>query len=490
MEILSVEAMYAADKFAASHGTPSLILMENAGRAICDEIVRRWQPCAVLVMCGPGNNGGDGFVVARRLKELGWDVTVGLLGERESYKGDAADNAARWDGPCVPLIPEMLGDCDLVIDALFGAGLSRPLDGKAHRIVSDLRSRRVPVVAVDVPSGLSGDLGKPLSGLCVRATLTVTFFRKKPAHVLMPGRMICGDVVVADIGIPPAALTAAPQATFENAPELWKKSFPKLDPMGHKYSRGHAVVISGPVYTTGAARLAARGALRAGAGLVSVASPAEAAAINAAHLTAIMVKPFRDGAALKHMLLDKRYNAVAVGPGCGVNEETRALADIVLESGAAAVLDADALSVFRDNPAHLFRKLKTTAVLTPHTGEFERIFPGMLTGASSRIAAVRDAAALAGAVVLLKGPDTAVAAPDGRVAIATNAPPDLATAGAGDVLCGMITGLMAQGMPAFEAACAGVWLHGEAANAFGAGLIAEDLPEMLPDVLHRLRSDL
>ena len=488
-EILTVAESYAADKLAEAHGVPSLTLMENAGRAVADEIARRWQPCKVAVLCGPGNNGGDGFVVARLLQARGYDVRLSLLGERAGLKGDAAQMAAKWSGGAGPLSLSSLDGAALIVDALFGAGLSRPLEGIAREVVLSLNKSGVPVAAIDVPSGLQGDHGRPLDGAdgaCVRADLTVTFFRKKPAHVLMPGRARCGDVIVAGIGTPEGAIQSMKPQLFENGPDVWGAHFPWPQAEGNKYGRGYCVVVSGPAHATGAARLAARGALRAGAGLVSVASPMEAVAVNAAHLTAVMVKPFSGAKGLADLLKDTRINALAIGPGCGVGRATQELVAAVLASAAAAVLDADALTSFAQEPENLFRQLREPAVLTPHTGEFERIFPGLLTRSKDRIEAVRAAAAAAKCTVLLKGADTAIASPDGRAAVNTNAPPWLATAGSGDVLSGIIAGLLAQGMQSFEAACAGAWLHGEAANVYGPGMIAEDLPEALPAVLRKL----
>jgi len=488
-EIVTVAEMYAADRFAAEQGVPSLSLMEYAGRAVADEVLRlKPKPCPVAVLCGPGNNGGDGFVVARLLKARGWPVTVALLGERASLKGDAAVNAGRWDGDTVALSPEVLKGAEVVVDALYGAGLSRPLEGVARETVIALNNCAAEVVAVDVPSGLHGDLGRAMDGLCVAADVTVSFFRLKPALVLMPGRIACGHVELEQIGIPDAALEKIAPKIFVNGKRLWGRAYPKPDPLAHKYARGHAVVVSGPAQATGAARLAARGALRIGAGLVSVASPREAVEINAAHLTAIMVKPFDGTAGLAELLQDKRFNVVAIGPGAGVGDATKALVEIALSK--QCVLDADALTSFQDNPVALFQRLRPDTVLTPHEGEFERLFPGLLAKSSNRIEAARAAAAAAGCVVLLKGPDTAIAAPDGRVSVATNAPPWLATAGAGDVLTGFILGLLAQHMDPFLAASAAVWMHGLAATHFGPGLIAEDLPEQLPALLRRLYEEI
>jgi len=489
-EVLTVAEMYAADRYAGENGVPSQTLMENAGRAIAMEITRRWSAQPTLVLCGPGNNGGDGFVVARHLAERGWETRVGLLGERNRLKGDAAAMAARWAGEVLPLSHDLLGDVSVIVDAMFGAGLARPLEGVVRETARVLNASPITVVAVDVPSGVQGDLARPIDGpegVAVEADLTVTFFRKKPAHVLMPGRLGCGEVAVADIGILAGALETIRPRIFENTPALWGAGYPWPQPLAHKYVRGHALIVSGPAHATGAARLAARAALRAGAGLVSVASPLDAIAINAASLTAVMVKPFAGVAGLTDLLKDARFNAVVIGPGCGVGSATQEMVATVLASNAAVVLDADALTTFAAQPDVLFRQLRDPAVLTPHAGEFARVFPGVLERVPTRIEAAREAAAAGRCTVLLKGPDTVIAAPDGRIAVTTNAPSTLATAGAGDVLSGIIAGLLAQGMDSFSAAAAGAWLHGEAASRFGYGLIAEDLAEMLPAVLSSLR---
>lgn len=507
MQLLTTDEMARADKLAVAAGVPSLTLMENAGRAVADEAANMVPAGArVAVLCGPGNNGGDGFVAARLLSETGFAVQVGLLGSREALKGDAAAMAARWQGGVAAPEHIDLGATDLIVDALFGAGLTRPLEGVAAALVGRINASRRPILAVDVPSGLDGTTGASV-GPVVQATRTVTFFRKKPGHLLLPGRTLCNETVVADIGIPASVLADIGPRTIENGPGAWRAQFPRLAIDGHKYSRGHAVVVSGPAFHTGAARLGARGALRIGAGLVTVASPAGALLENAAHLTAIMLRPCADGRALSEMLSDMRKNAVLVGPGAGVGSETRAYVEAALASAAHVVLDADALTSFaeldgsaREAPRWgfgftsgkeqapgtldaLFAAVKARSaavVLTPHEGEFKRLFANA-TG--SKVDRARAAAARSGSVVLLKGPDTVIADPDGRAAINANAPPWLATAGSGDVLAGFVTGLLAQGMPAFEATCAAVWLHGECASYFGRGLIAEDLPEILPEVL-------
>jgi hydroxyethylthiazole kinase-like uncharacterized protein yjeF len=398
--------------------------------------------------------------------------------------------AKRWNRDISALSMEVLDGATVVIDALFGAGLTRPLQGVAAETIGAMNKSNTTVVAVDVPSGLHGDLGRGFDDTVVDADLTVTFFRKKPAHVLLPGKTKCGEVTVADIGIPEAALESIRPRAFENGPEQWGTDYPWPQLDGHKYARGHCVVVSGNAHATGAARLAARGALRIGAGLVSVASPLDAVAANAAHLTAIMVKPFEGTEGLSGLLSDKRFNAVVIGPGCGVGHETREKVKAVLASGPAAVLDADALTSFRDDPSALFRLLREPAVLTPHEGEFERIFPGLLANSHNKIEAACAAAALAKCTVLLKGPDTVIATPDGRAIVNGDAPPTLATAGSGDVLSGFIGGLMAQHLDSHEAAAAAAWLHGRAASRFGPGLISEDLPELLPAELSHLRNAL
>lgn len=472
-EILTTAQMAMADAFAVEHGVPSLTLMENAGRAVADCVTERFKPCPVTVLCGPGNNGGDGFVVARHLDEQGFTVRVA---HDADHKGDAGQMSARWKGARVALTPAALDGARLVVDGLFGAGLSRPLEGAPAQMVEALNG--LPVVAIDIPSGVSGDTGQPLGAVYVTAVLTVTFFRKKPGHLLLPGRALCGEIVVADIGI---RAQAADTQLQENTPSLWQFPWPRAQ--AHKYDRGHAVVVSGPAHATGAARLAARAALRVGAGLVSVASPPDALAVNAAHLTAIMLKPFEGADGLTRLLSDQRLNALVIGPGLGVGGETRALVDAALKSGAAIVLDADALTSFKDDPEALFNRLHDACVLTPHAGEFERLFPALLDASASRVDAARQASVRAGCVILLKGGDTVIADPSGKCAINANAPPSLATAGAGDVLAGLIAGLLAQRMNAFDAAACGAWLHGDAADRFGPGLIAEDLPEMVPEVL-------
>lgn len=490
LELLTADEMSRADRLAIASGIPGLTLMETAGRAVADEAQRMTDKgTRITVLCGPGNNGGDGFVAARLLQERGYQVAVALLGSREALKGDAAHMATAWNAPIAPMTVATPDSAGLVIDALFGAGLSRPLDGVAADVAARLAATGQPVLAVDIPSGVDGSTGE-IHGAAIQAHRTVTFFRRKPGHVLLPGRLRCGVTHLEDIGIDVSVLSSIGSRTFANAPELWIKHLPvpRLD--GHKYARGHAIVVSGPAWRTGAARLSARGALRTGAGLVTIASGTDALPINAAHLTAIMLREINDADALAAMLSDRRFNAVLIGPAAGVDDQTRKRTLAVLDSGASTVLDADALSVFADSRNTLIaaiRAYERPVVFTPHDGEFARLFPDLVD--LPKLERVRRAAAMTGAIVILKGADTVIAAPDGRAAINENAPPTLATAGSGDVLAGLTTGLLAQHMPAFEAACAAVWLHGASAAAFGPGLIAEDLPEMLPAVLADLMTD-
>ena len=477
--VFTIEQMTAADAGAIAAGVPGIRLMENAGEAVAVAIRARFAPLPVVVLAGPGNNGGDGFVVARRLREAGWQVRLALLGDRQRLRGDAATAAARWQGQVTPLAPAVIHGADLVIDALFGAGLSRPIEGVAKETIAALKGTRLPVVAIDVPSGVHGDTGAVL-GDAAPARLTVTFHRPKPGHFLLPGRDLVGELVVADIGIPDHVSAALDVRLWVNRPSLWSSRLPRRTSSSHKYAHGHALVLGGGPATSGAGRLAARAALRTGAGAVTVVCPEPALAVHAAHLTAVMVAPFSDDQSFAAQLQDPRRNGILLGPGAGVGEPLRRRVASALRARKACVLDADALTSFAERPADLFRMIQGPCIMTPHEGEFARIF----TLEGDKLTRARAAAAQSGAVVLLKGGDTVVTAPDGRAVIQASAPASLATAGSGDVLAGIALGLLVQGMPAFEAAAAAVWMHAAIARRFGRpGLIAEDLSELLPDVL-------
>lgn len=474
--LLTVAEMYRADAAAIRGGISGIELMENAGRAVVEAIAARWSPRPTLVLCGPGNNGGDGWVVARRLRGLGWSVRVLSLVPRERLTGDALTAARGWDGPIEAATPAALDGADLVVDAMFGAGLARPIDGVAGDLIRALDGREV--VAIDVPSGISGDTGA-ISGAAPRARVTVTFFRPKPGHLLLPGRLHVGELVVADIGIPASVLDEIRPALSINDAATIAVPRPAID--GHKFSRGHAVILGGG-RMTGASRLAARAAQRVGAGLVTILCPPEVHAIYAASCLSVMVETVEAVDDFAAAIADPRRNALLLGPGAGVGEATRRRVLAAADTGKPRVLDADALTVLKDDAALLGRATRGgNVVLTPHEGEFARLFD--LAG--SKLDRARRAAESTGAVIVLKGPDTVIAAPDGRAAIDRDAPPDLATAGSGDVLAGLIVGSLAQGLSPFDAARTGVWLHGAAAREVGPGLIAEDLAEALPRVLAR-----
>lgn len=511
-ELLTADEMKRADELVINSGVSSLALMEQAGLSVF-EVIREKYPSAknFLVLCGPGNNGGDGFVVARHLHSLGMTVEVMLFGAANKLSEDAAYMAHQWTHQCGKTIneltstdlekrlQEMQATPAVIVDALFGTGLARNIEGDIARSIDLINASEFYVVSVDVPSGMNATSGVIL-GSAVQADVTVTFFRRKIGHQLFPGRRLCWELEVKDIGIPDTTLREIKPNVFRNSPMLWLDHYPWPDLTTHKYKRGHAVVVSGPAHATGAARLGALSALRIGAGLVTVASPSEAVSIHAAHLTSVMIHPLSSQEDLGMFLQDKRRNLLLIGPGFGVGEDTKSYVKMCLKTEASVVLDADALTSFADTSDVLFESIKENShravVLTPHEGEFQRLFQNKEKCSTdhsveldktktqeSKLDRARKAAEKSQAIIVLKGADTVIASPTGQAAINDNAPSWLATAGAGDVLAGMITGLMAQNMPAFEAACAAVWLHGAAAKKLGPGMIAEDMPTILPKVL-------
>ncbi|MEO1150291.1 MAG: NAD(P)H-hydrate dehydratase [Pseudomonadota bacterium] len=550
--LLTADQKRRIDRRAIEAGTPGAQLMERAGAQLArfvGQIARQsahnaaapedatstgagsapdQQPPAMrtAILCGPGNNGGDGFVVARLLTDQGWPVSVFVTVSPEALTGDARLMADLYDGEVMPLTTATLAtpafaQAQLVVDALFGTGLSRPITGNERAVIEAVNAAGKPVLAVDIPSGVNADSGAIL-GTAIRATWTVTFVARSPGHVLYPGRGVCGQVERADIGIKAPLIAESVGDKSDGAPDLmvndlplWARTWPQPTPSDHKYSRGGVGIVSGPILQGGAARLAARGALRAGAGTVTIWSPPGALMSHASHLTAIMLRRVTDADAISTLISDKRVRSVVIGPGLNdparpeTAEADRTKVLACLQGPARVILDADALTLFEETPAALFDHLGTDHVLTPHWGEFARLFPDLAKAAdenappASKIERALAAAARCGAIIVLKGADTVIAAPGGVHAVTNaqdhatarvnvNAPPNLATAGSGDVLAGFIAGLGASAaadgtpMPLMEAACGGVWLHGACGQYAGQGLIAEDLPDALPAVLKQI----
>jgi NAD(P)H-hydrate epimerase len=478
LELLTPGEMAIADRLTIAGGMIGIDLMERAGAAVADTVIARYTPRPTLVLCGPGNNGGDGFVVARILAAGRWPVRLACTVPLARLKGDAALAAAKWPGPVQALNDTTLDGQHLVIDALYGAGLDRAIDGLESRIIQDLSLREIETVAVDIPSGVQGADGS-IDGVAVNASLTVTFFRRKPGHLLMPGAERCGEIVLADIGISADVLPRIQPSAWENKPGLWLKRYPWPKGDTNKYARGHVLVAGGAM--SGAGRLAAHATQRIGAGLVTVACPAEVEAIYAGFSPSLIVHAVAHTAEIAEIIETRKVKAVLAGPGGGIGETLHDTIVVMMDSGKPAVFDADALSVIAQSP-DLRAKLKEHHVLTPHEGEFKRLFDYE----GSRLDRARRAARDSGATILLKGSDTIVARPDGTVAINSNATPWLATGGSGDTLSGLIAGLLGQGMDPFDAACAGMWIHAECGRAFGPGLIADDLANEVPGVLRTL----
>ena len=486
-----------------------LELMERAGAGVVETTLQEWpvladSPHLAVILCGPGNNGGDGYVVARLLHDQGWNVRVYVFGEPERLPPDAYTNYRRWieRGEVRPLLEADDELCatgtELVVDAIFGTGLTRPIEPDLAGILTKVRSwgdgRSSPiVVSVDMPTGICSDSGRAMRGSC-DCDLTVTFHRARPGHYLGDGPRLCGVVRIVDIG-----LDEGPTCTSIKLVDRPGHLDRNHGDAAHKYSHGHLLVLSGGSGKGGAARMAAHGALRMGAGLVTVACPSSALWENAAQLNAIMLRSIDSGRDLADLLEKRsRMDALCLGPGLGTGEREGQLVAAALQSRKATVLDADALTIIsRENS--LFSDLHRHCVLTPHTGEFSRLFPDLALRlaeepragpAYSKIDATREAAARAGCTVLLKGPATVIAAPDGRVSVNSacyeRSAPWLATAGSGDVLAGFIAGLLARGFETQDAAASAAYVHVECALHFGPGLIAEDLPDLLPSVLCEL----
>ena len=475
--LLTTAQAVLADRMTESLGVSAIQMMETAGAAVAAQIMARWPAQPIAVLCGSGGNGGDGYVVARHLAAAGWDVRLAAVQRLQQPNSASAHHANLWTGAIAKMTPAAVQNVDLIVDALFGAGLSHPLEAEIDQVLSAITTAKV--IAIDIPSGVMGDTGQSLGA--IGAVLTVTFGRKKPCHLLQPGKALAGEIVVVDIGTPDDIFNQIAPKTFENHPHLWRDALPALDSAGNKYSRGHALIWGGyPM--TGAARLAGRAALRIGAGVVTLEVPEIALPIYASSSTSVIIKPTLPATSDQS---DDSLSALLIGPGAGVTQATKDRVLAMLARALPVVLDADALTVFQDDPLALDAALRANCVLTPHEGEFYRLFKDKGGKLDRCLAAARRC----GAVVVLKGNDTVIAAPDGRAVINANAPPWLATAGSGDVLAGMITGLLAQGMDPFWSAAAAVWLHAAGANIFGLGLISEDLPDLLPQVLQQIFPD-
>jgi len=468
--LLNVRDMYLADSLAMKSGVTGISLMGKAGQAVAKAVCEIMPEGRVLVLCGPGNNGGDGFVAAAVLGKLGYQVQLCSMVPISGLKGDALHFAREWQGSVVHELGEAdFSSADIIIDALFGAGLTRPLDGTCCNYAEWSREKRV--VSVDMPSGVSGDTGEIVGDVAFDAEKTVTFFMKKTGHCLYPGADLCGDVLVADIGVPQEVTAKLSLLCKENHPDLWSGQIPRYRYSQHKYHFGHSLVWGGEM--SGAGRLAAMSALRVGSGLVTVLCSEADRLVYALTSPSLIIDEHKDRSELTAFFKNRKVSAFVLGPGGGRSDSFKSFVSDALEyCSVPGVLDADAISVFEEKPEQLLSLLSDQVVMTPHEGEFKKLFPEVR---GSRLERARQAATKAGCILVLKGADTIIAAPDGRTVINTNAPYWLARGGTGDVLAGIITGLLAQGVSVFDAACAGVWLHGDAARRAGSGMIADDL---------------
>jgi NAD(P)H-hydrate epimerase len=474
--LLTAENIKATEQAHFAKGNDSFAVMKKASEAVCNIVGERFPNRSIIVLAGTGNNGGDGLLTAECLHKKGFDVKVYAL-EASKMKGDAAKALKACSVKILPVDVLNLEGNPVVIDALFGIGLNKSLPDEIVKLITTINAHKLDVVSVDIPSGVMPDSGR-IAGAALQAASTVTFIAHKFAQVLMPAREFFGEVILADIGIP---IEAGEISSCINIPENWFKYYPWPKPSGNKYSRGHTLVAGGNKFKCGAAKLAANAALRSGSGLVTIICAEEDVPAYASDAYSLMTT---SDTQWSDLLQDKRVNSLLIGPGAGVNETIYNRVMQILKAKKSTVLDADALSVFAQKPEELFAAIESPCILTPHGGEFERLFPELKD--LPKHEAARKAAVFSNAVVIYKGYDTVIASPDGSLAINMNAPATLATAGSGDVLAGICTGLLAQGMPPFPAACAAVWLQAEAANIFGAGLISEDIIKTLPMALHQL----
>ena len=481
-EILTTAEMKKAEDAAITAGTSATQLMENAGFAVAQEIMNCLEPCETLVLCGPGNNGGDGFIIAHHLKKNGWPVRVACKAKKTELKGSVAQAAKKWDGAIESLNSNLsVHQTKLVVDAIYGTGFNGQIDPETLTLFDKIRTRKIGVVAVDLPSGVDAATGSVAHGT-LQAQLTVTFGRKKIAHVLHTSKFMCGRIIVSHIGVADADIESVHPTFFENHPALWLKDYPLPTPASHKYARGYVMVYGGDD-RPGAAILAAEAAQRTGAGVVSFAVSSEKLAVYQTARASIMADAFSDEEDFKALLRDERKTALVIGCGAGANERLENAVLAALPFNKAVVLDGDVFTAFKGKTENLFKSLTPKHILTPHEGEFERLFPDL---DGDKLSRARVAAKKCGAIVVLKGADTIIAAPDGTAIIQHDSPATLATAGSGDVLAGLIGGFASQGMTPFMAAAAGVWLHAEAARKHGLGLTAEDIISQISQTLNDL----
>jgi NAD(P)H-hydrate epimerase len=479
LALLSAEQMRAAENATIAAGTPGFILMKQAGEKAAHTIMERFSPSPILVLCGPGNNGGDGFILAQTLLEHGWPVN--LWASSHELSGDAKEASKMYRGNRIgDITSEPLESYSLIVDALFGTGLTRNIENEFNTVIEDVNNAKAHVIALDIPSGVHTNTGDVM-GNAIEANHTITFSHAKPGHFLLPGKNLTGDLITLDIGI---ELGGISPETYQNTPLLWRNHFPQPHVHSHKYNRGYTLVIGGPITKTGAAKLASRSALRIGSGLVSIACDRESLPIYATSQAAVMTVLIEQESDFTTLLDDERINSVVIGPGAGLTDQTKNRVRNILNAGKHCVLDADALRLFSEHPDMLFKHINGSCILTPHEGEFQHLFNNISVDMEAdKLTRACQAAKLSGATIIYKGSDTVIATPEGKAALSSHTASSLATAGTGDVLAGLCGGLLAQGMSAFESAAAASWIHAEAATLFGPGLIAEDLPELIPAVL-------
>ena len=483
VELLANETAAAVDRAAIEGGIPGIELMENAGRGIVRAVLRRYAPRRCVVLCGPGNNGGDGYVVARRLAAAGVRVMTASTGSRDALVGDAAIASSRWTGrhePVAGLVPQA---DDIVIDAVFGSGLTRDFDGDAAAMLRQAQSIGARIIAVDVPSGVNGTTGA-VQGWAPTAEMTVTFNRLKLGHVLQPGRSHCGDVLCVDIGIPDGCQPAGPDVPRLNTPGLWLDHVPPADPAHSKYDRGHLAMLGGGALMTGATIMAARSGEATGAGLVTVMCDAVAAPVYASHLVSPMTRLVERADELASFVHDRRVRAIVAGPGMGLGADRSDMLEAALRSQRPCVLDADAITLVAGDTTRFLPLVHGHCVLTPHEGEFGRLHhePG------PKLVRAGQLAVRLGCVVLLKGSDTIVASPCGRAVVNACGPVTLARAGSGDILAGIVGGLLARGMLPYEAALAACWIHAMAALRLGSLSSSEQLADPIAAIMRDLQS--